>query len=261
MTLTMFDAINVPSLPSGGGFCYAGYVGGYWPTYNTLVATFPGHSILSIAINSSENAECLDIENGDATPADAAAWFARQKAAGVTRPCLYSSVSEMPQVIADLNAAGVARDGYRLWCAHWGDGAHICGPSSCNQISIDVDGTQWTDTALGRSLDESLLADDFFGAVPVTPPTVTYLTSGEVTQIMGQLPVLQNGASDLTLPHWYVHRIQSILNGVYHYSLTLDGSFGAQTEAAVKGVQAQFKLTQDGIVGAETWSVLYTGSV
>lgn len=166
--ITMFDSIDVSQLPSGSGYAYAGYVNGAWPTYSSVVAKFPGHHVLSIAVNAGANADCLDIETGDATPADAAGWYLRQHARGVTRPCLYANASTMGLVIAALKVAGISRNSVRLWSAHY-DGQHICGPSSCRMLSETVDGTQWTFTALGRNLDQSTLAPDFFGAAPIPP--------------------------------------------------------------------------------------------
>ena len=52
-----------------------------------------------------------------------------------------------------------------------------------------------------------------------------------------------------------VKTLQNSLNK-YGYGLTVDGSFGAKTEAAVKDYQKKYGLSTDGIVGAKTWSKL-----
>ena len=49
-----------------------------------------------------------------------------------------------------------------------------------------------------------------------------------------------------------VRKIQSFLNWYGNYKLTIDGLFGAKTEAAVKSFQKKQKLTQDGLVGSAT---------
>ena len=73
------------------------------------------------------------------------------------------SVSTMNDAILPLlRQAGIARTKTRLWSAHYGLGEHICGPGSCGLLSIDADGTQWTSSALGLVLDQSLLLEDFF---------------------------------------------------------------------------------------------------
>lgn len=56
-----------------------------------------------------------------------------------------------------------------------------------------------------------------------------------------------------------VKTLQEILNK-NGYSLTVDGIFGAKTQAAVKDYQQKNGLTTDGIVGVKTWSALDGGS-
>ena len=133
---------------------------------------FPRAALLSIAVTASEDAECLDIENGDAAIIDAPGWHARQRARGVPRPALYCSASNVGYLVTALTVAAIPRGLYRLWSAHYGEGAHICGPHSCGYIDPgghpipECDGTQFTNEALGRTLDQSLLAADFFTGPP-----------------------------------------------------------------------------------------------
>ncbi|MDQ0708400.1 peptidoglycan hydrolase-like protein with peptidoglycan-binding domain [Arthrobacter woluwensis] len=68
-----------------------------------------------------------------------------------------------------------------------------------------------------------------------------------------------------------VGHIQRMLNGIRAaygsqyggYSLTVDNSFGANTETNVRRFQQWTYLTSDGIVGAKTWNQLcsYAGQV
>lgn len=155
--LTMYDAVTISEIPANPQ-AVGGYVGGNWPTWSSLIARFPKAQHLSIAINSSEDAECLDIENGDATPGDAPAWHARQIARGVKRPCFYANTSTMPSVLAAVSH--VPRANYRLWTAHYTGAAHI---------EAGSDATQWTSTALGRNLDASQCSDSFFTDPPAPP--------------------------------------------------------------------------------------------
>ena len=52
-----------------------------------------------------------------------------------------------------------------------------------------------------------------------------------------------------------VVKIQKKLN-LNGYPLVADGDFGAKTESAVKKLQKDKKLTQDGIVGPKTWAAI-----
>lgn len=168
MTMQMFDSTTVGEIP-GDAPAVAGYVGGYWPTYLRLVQGFPRAYHLSIAVNAGEDAECLDIERGDAEPYQAPEWVRRQLARGVARPVLYSSVSTMGQVVGALESAGIPRSSVRLWTAHYTGYPHVCTPQSCGYgLPDESDATQWTDHSLGRNLDESLCSDSFFGSPP--PP-------------------------------------------------------------------------------------------
>lgn len=157
----MYDAVTVSEIPADAQ-AVAGYTSGNFPTWPELLKRFPHAHRLSIAINAGHDADCLDVEPGDATPADAAVWVKRQQARGVARPVLYASVSTMPTVLRELAAAGIHREHVRLWTAHYTGRAHLCSPACGFGFLETADATQWTDKALGRNLDESLCADTFF---------------------------------------------------------------------------------------------------
>lgn len=158
----MYDDINLSLIPKDAQ-AVAGYVGGQWPTFSRLRAMFPGaKKRVSIAVSASEDADILDIENGDATNAEAAAWFKRQQARGAKRPGFYTSVSNVAALIATLTKAGIARAAYVLWTAHYTDSPHLCGPKCYPSMPTTAEATQYTSHALGRSLDASVVTPAFF---------------------------------------------------------------------------------------------------
>jgi hypothetical protein len=167
VTLTMYDCTNVTSLPAGAD-AYAGYVDGLFANLTAIKRRFAGSGahFLSIAVFASDDADCLDIEAGDATNAQAPGWVNRRLTGGAFRPCLYTSVSNVDALMTTLNETGISRAEIRLWSAHYGQGQHICGPGTCRQAQHACDGTQWTDVALGRSLDQSVLLGNFFFTAP-----------------------------------------------------------------------------------------------
>jgi hypothetical protein len=178
--ITMFDDINISLMPKEAE-AVAGYVNGHWPTYNQVVQQWPKAKHLSIAVSSNADADCLDVERGDATNAVAPAWVHRQLRRGLKRPVVYTSISNALPLLQALQESGIERDQVRLWTAHYTHREHICGPQ-CGYGPVFADGTQWTSQARMRSLDQSLLHDDFFaprprGTIlpnPTKPKTVPY---------------------------------------------------------------------------------------
>lgn len=239
-TILMFDDVDVALLPAGYD-AYAGYVDGWYMNVAQIKARFPNANLLSIAVRASDVAECLDIEYLDATNDQAPAWFRLALAHGVTKPCLYTSAGNADALVSTMNKAGIARSAYRLWTAHYTNVSHLCGPNTCHECQASADATQFTSTAQGKNLDESVCAGGFFTLItpkPNTPPVV----------LMGDV----DPAGETNGP---VHYLQERLN-VWGAHLVLDGDFGAGTKAAVLAFQAAHKLTQDAVVGPATWSAL-----
>lgn len=241
MTLAMPDSTDVAALPPGYGQ-YLGYVDGQWPTAPELARRFPGARIVSLTVTGATLAATgADIEPGNLTAKDGAQW-ARQRInqAPGFRPVLYASVIGEPgygmvEVWRALTANGISLPQVRLLSAHYGMGEHICGPHTCGEIGIDMDGTQWTDQ-WAPNVDMSALQDDFFGSW--------------TEEIVGELPVVRQGDSGEA-----VRTVQGLC-GSRGYGLILDGEFGPKTATAVRTIQHQNSITADGVVGPQTWPVL-----
>lgn len=160
--LTMYDSVNLADIPSSAG-AVAGYVNGKWATYPLLAAKFPKALRLSISVNAEGDAECLDVEPLDATNAQAPEWFRRQKTLRPThKPKLYTSLSNVMALVGVMTAAGIHPDEYQIWSAHYTHTAHLCGPSCGFGLNFTVAATQYTDIALARNLDASLVSAGFF---------------------------------------------------------------------------------------------------
>jgi hypothetical protein len=189
----MYDTALNDQFPAGAA-AYAAYVDGgvgNQPNFAYIVRTFPKAFHLSIALFANDNADALDVEPGAAAPSDVPGWYARQVARGIDRPVVYASASTMNgEILPTLSRAGIARAKARLWTAHYGLGEHICGPSSCRALSVAADGTQWTSSAMGRVLDQSLLVSDFFTTTAAPTTTEAELQSGQLNNGHGVFTVI-----------------------------------------------------------------------
>lgn len=272
MTLAMPDSIYVRNLPDGYP-AYAGYGDGLYANEAQLRARFPNAELVIYTVTGNTSAHGIkvvagvDDEPGNPDARAAAAWVQRQLAAAPgSRPVVYADLASpgynMMAVLYELGQLGIGRERVRLLTAHYTYRQHICGPATCGGLPVAADGTQWSDQfpgAGGAAIDMSELLDSFFGTAQ--PPQ--QWTEFDVAK----LPVLTLGASDKAGGgFWSVHRLQSLvaltgaLNGIpAAKGLTGDGDFGPLTDAAVRAVQARYKITVDGIAGAQTWSVLLTG--
>jgi hypothetical protein len=136
----------------------AGYVAGQWPSYAGLVARFPHAVHVSIAVEASQDAQVLDCERFDATPAQCPAWAQRQRRRGQV-PTVYCNSSTWPTVRAEFAAQGVALP---LWWAAQYDGlAELVPGSIAKQYRGDVP----------PGYDVSIVADLWPGVDPPRPPT------------------------------------------------------------------------------------------
>jgi hypothetical protein len=164
--LVMYDSANPGTLPPWDGeFAVAGYVDGY-TDFPAIRAAYPRARVLSITGHNGI-AECADIEDYLMSDSDAPGFYHRARARGVAVPKLYRQASSAAGLIQVMASAGIGRGEYRIWSAHYEWQPHLCGHITCGYPQADA--TQWTSSALGRQLDQSLLTADFFGT-PAPPP-------------------------------------------------------------------------------------------
>ncbi len=233
-TLFMFDDVDVNLLPAGA-YAYAGYLDGRYANFAQVKAAHPQAHLVGIAVRAGDDGDALDVEPGDATISQAPDWVKRQHARGFARPIVYISAANGKLMVDTLTAARIPRPAYRLWLAHYGFGQHICAPNTCGYAQADA--TQFTSKALGRSLDQSLLADDFFGTPPLTFPVKQGDTGTEVVTLQKMLNAWASviGLVPVLVP---------------------DGAFGQKTLAAVQRAQAHFNLPKTGACDHTLWTNL-----
>jgi len=159
MTRTMYDGITPATVPAGAAL-YAGYVGGHWPSYAALAAAHPSALHVSIAVNASESARCLDVENGDASPQQAPGWVLEQRAAGNPDPWVYMNYSTWAAVQAAFAAQRVPPPLY--WVA-----LYVTDPANVPDIPDGAIGIQYYDFG---GYDASIMADHIPGLDPAPAP-------------------------------------------------------------------------------------------
>lgn len=116
MTRLMYDGVTPSRIPADATMV-AGYVDGRYANISAIRKRFPKALVVPIAVFASTNAGVvLDVEPGDATPAQAPGWVQRRRAAGVD-PTVYCSAYAWPAVQAAFRHAGVAEPHY--WIADY----------------------------------------------------------------------------------------------------------------------------------------------
>lgn len=151
MTRLMADAINPANIPVGRFPLVAGYVDGprsQWPAAGWV--RHEGSILVRIAVFASTNdGVVLDVETGDATPAQAPGWVKMRRAAGVD-PTVYCNLAIWPSVRAAFAAAKVAEPHY--WVAGYPGGGAV--------IPAGATAHQYADPATsGGQFDLSVVAD------------------------------------------------------------------------------------------------------
>lgn len=151
----MYDDVNYDLIPANP-HAVIHYINGHEGVLSEEEARkkFPHARLLGMSVTGKVPAPGYDVERGDYTPDDVPELYHIAIEGGIWRPCFYGELSgTMPEIKAKLNTVVKARGDVRLLVADWDD---------IPIIPTGYDGKQFTDKALGRSLDESILLDTFF---------------------------------------------------------------------------------------------------
>lgn len=207
MTRTGYDSISLDRLPPDGDL-YAGYDDGNWPDAESIAQRFPGKTVIRVTVTANDDeGDCLDVENGDATPAQAPGWVQRRRQAGHGGPLVYCSEASWSAVRQAFQAQGVPEPGY--WVAAY--------PGEGPVVPAGAVGHQYGQGA-GGTYDVSVFVDYLPGIDPApatspsqTDPPVPNLEDPDVTseQYGGSVHIFGHDANNQPC-HWW----QSLNEGV-----------------------------------------------
>lgn len=153
---TMYDSVNPENIPTSATLV-AGYVDGLYRWSDADWARFPNSIHVRIACFASTNdGVVLDVETGDATPAQAPGWVQRRRAVGID-PTIYCNTTIWPQVVAAFINAGVPQPHYWI-AAYPGIGPTLYAGSVAHQYADP------------GPYDLSVVADYWPGVDPIPAP-------------------------------------------------------------------------------------------
>ncbi|HEY1706401.1 MAG TPA: peptidoglycan-binding domain-containing protein [Trebonia sp.] len=240
MSATMYDSVTPARIPSSASIV-AGYVDGEYAWTAADWGLFPKAKHVRISINGTGNlGDVLDVEKGNATPADTPGWIARRKAAGLARPSIYCSLSTVPAVRKATGALQLDT-AYDIWVADWTGKSHEL-EAPLPGAAVWMVATQWEST---RDYDVSTVYSSSWPLrLASTPPAYTWPADLE-------LEFGSTGSAVLVM--------QQALDATGHFgvrNIAKDGDFGPQTLTSVRNFQAWKDLQVDGIAGPETRTAL-----
>lgn len=162
MTKVMYDSVTVSAIPADAEIVAVYVAGDPYPNKGEVKKHCPNAKLVEIALHSSIDADCLDMEPGGALLDQFPAWCRKQAQRGVKRPIGYTSLSNAQALVEIAHKAGLKYgDDWRLWTAHYSYREHRCDSSCGLGFQEQAHGTQWTNRALGRNLDQSLVGTNF----------------------------------------------------------------------------------------------------
>lgn len=123
--LPLYDSTNEANYPAAG--YKAGYGDGRYTNFAALKAQYGDLAKIDIDVtgNPTGQENCVDIETGDATPADAPRVVRQMIANGFNPPWLYCDKATWEDVVDVLIAAGIPPAGVKWWIADYTGSPHF----------------------------------------------------------------------------------------------------------------------------------------
>ena len=264
---TMLDTTDPSPAATFGGLPFdavAAYVNGIYANYARARAEFGGRKpLLAIDVNGQGAGNTGDFESGDMSPTEAGSWAKGRIRAGVSRPVIYSSVSNWPAIMSSLRAAGLSRGHVRIWTAHYTGRAHLCSSACAAGVTGTADATQWGSPGTlpppfdGHHLDVSMTAHDFFDEHPAHPEHHHHARQPAPHRQSGVPPwrgrPLSRGSSGKRVRAW---QAQMRRRG---FVLAADGHFGRESEECCRWLQLYLgHRPANGIVDQHVWQATWT---
>lgn len=158
---TGWDSTNIFDIPATAQVVFYYGDGLYAVSLAAVQARFPNAVKLEITVfGASNRGHILDVENGDATPAEARGWIIRRQASGLARPTIYCNLATIGAVRAAC--AGLTYD--------WWSAGYFSGTPRLDQGAV---ATQYANQPLtGIHADASFVSDGWYpGGGPAPAPT------------------------------------------------------------------------------------------
>ena len=214
----LFDSVTASAIPADAQMV-AGYVDGWYRWSASDWARFPHAVKVRIAVHASTNdGHVLDIEQGDATPAQGPGWVQMRRAAGAD-PSVYCSLAVWGEVRDAFSRAGVPQPHYWI-AAYPGNGANLYPGSVAHQyrnsgfngenVDISVVADYWPGVDIGDTLNEDqnrwlqsifirMGGDHGFNGNPLlTVQDVVRMSEANITAAVNAIPSkISAGAIDL----------------------------------------------------------------
>lgn len=226
---TMYDSTAAGDIPTSAAMV-AGYLApSPWAWTSADWARFPNAVKVRIAVRAATNdGHVLDVEAGDATPAQAPGWVQMRRAAGAD-PTVYCSASAWPTVKAAFAAAGVTEPHY--WVAAY--------PGGGRTIPAGAVAHQYADsTTSGGHFDLSVVADYWPGVDQ----------GGDVTQPADFVNYVYT--TDSTPQESIGHRIQNIEENTKNVVGAV-ASLATNTQKALTAQAAQITALQQAVAALQ----------